>query len=1193
MAGGLYGRDQQQYLINLVAAGNLNRRAPPKGSKQLCLGKHMSNLQGLITDVFGTGEPSPLSSPPDLPSVSSNMTMPRHGDQSRGALSLRTSDDTDYLQQKRQSMDAGSSEYDYMARSPLLEHEHGLGPSGLQRIRQQPSSRVHTLPNTSNSSFTSLSAARSVSNASSRPPSMYFPPEGSSPGLEDLHRFPSESLHSFSFAQQSEEFLHNRQNILKRSIDFMKDRFGFAASNVHLANAQARLSGDTDIQSMMDLVSRANLLERNENQSQHTGLAGGPLTGPPDLEGDNIFEKAFANSSPFPPTPSEPVTENAGSLRGQTDGSRLLSPGADDRIMPQPQKRGLRSIPSSRRVSLKRTYTDLGSISLQNKLTEALAQPYSAGEFTVSPTGLSSYGLGGGTPSVHTHSSKWSPVSQAVFTTEAQPGWTILAANDLACLVFGVTQGEVRKLSILDLVQKERRQWLESKLRNTGVSDSPDKSRIINPRSLGMGNGVTAQLLSKPPSRETNPRRSQTENGGYTRPRAAKSPNHSAKKSRGVLLCGDVVPIRKRNGVTGSASVWVMEKRGGLIWVLEEIVENTARLRFDDNELLVESKGDVEAIWGRNLVNPGTPMTELLPNVPRRQTENGREDNFSRIAQQKYFTALTGNEASIPVTIAETSVPRELRISHFPHVAGIVVLSATTLNVISANSVFSAALFGQEHPKGFRITDLIPHFDEFLSILSEEDNVPLIDGMVIPEHSFRRARALSVLRDGKSNAASLFLRPSGLPARHRDGAEIMVDVQMRVVKSETIFPGNQRPTSTEDQVRDDERGMPVAVTEVVYALWITYSRQLHSILQDPDQFTKPLVPHPSTAPSPGQRSPTLPPTELPRLESPSIDNQAQLSLLTQQLSEAASEPLTDKPVQPVPELKSIVAAKKELPKKKSISEYVILEEMGQGAYGQVKLARCKRNPEKKVVLKYVTKKRILVDTWTRDRRLGTVPLEIHVLDYLRRDGLKHPNIVEMEGFFEDDVNYYIEMVPHGLPGMDLFDYIELRSNMDENECRNIFYQVVDAIHHLHTKANVVHRDIKDENVILDGEGRIKLIDFGSAAYINKGPFDVFVGTIDYAAPEVLQGKSYGGKEQDVWALGILLYTIVYKENPFYNIDEILDHPLRVPFLPFSEECIDLIRKMLDRDVHSRLTIEEVIQHPWMAPAAVAEGREGN
>lgn len=87
---------------------------------------------------------------------------------------------------------------------------------------------------------------------------------------------------------------------------------------------------------------------------------------------------------------------------------------------------------------------------------------------------------------------------------------------------------------------------------------------------------------------------------------------------------------------------------------------------------------------------------------------------------------------------------------------------------------------------------------------------------------------------------------------------------------------------------------------------------------------------------------------------------------------------------------------------------------------------------------------------------------------------------------------------------------------------------------------------------------------------------------DYAAPEVLQGKSYRGNEQDVWALGILLYTIVYKENPFYSIEEILDHPLRIDHTPVSESCIDLIRKMLNRDVDKRLGIESVKTHPWLA-----------
>ena len=84
---------------------------------------------------------------------------------------------------------------------------------------------------------------------------------------------------------------------------------------------------------------------------------------------------------------------------------------------------------------------------------------------------------------------------------------------------------------------------------------------------------------------------------------------------------------------------------------------------------------------------------------------------------------------------------------------------------------------------------------------------------------------------------------------------------------------------------------------------------------------------------------------------------------------------------------------------------------------------------------------------------------------------------------------------------------------------------------------------------------------------------------DYAAPEVLAGKPYRGKEQDVWALGILLYTIVYKENPFYSIDEIMDRDLRVPYV-MSDDSIDLIRAMLDRDVDSRITIEKVLEHPW-------------
>lgn len=966
----------------------------------------------------------------------------------------------------------------------------------------------------------------------------------------------------------------------------MRGRFGRASDYPAIASARARAGGgDVGTKSTEDLLSRASISGK-EDRSNHPDLVRGPMTGPAYTDCGNVFEQSFSEHRQ-PVSESErreSARENGLGQDSTSEYAHLFSPLPNDHII-RP-KREMKSSPSSRRVSLKRTFSDVSSVTLQSKLMQTLAHPYSTAN-PLSSLSSSTWGLGFPVPALHTHSSKWNPVSQAVFRTEARAPWTILAANDLSCLVFGVAQSEVRKLSILEVVHEDHRQWLESKLRDpatdaaTKRQSSPDRKGAapVNARSMGLGNGVTAQLLSKPPSRASAPKRSQT-GDTYSAKRNTAPMNHAAHKSRGVLLCGDVVPIQKRNGTQGSASVWVIEKRGGLIWVLEEITEDVAYVRCDDAWNVVEAHGDIDKIWGQEMVKPSRRLTELLPRLPKESLKGSLGAGLAQIAERKHFAALTSAGISIPVDITKAEDERSLRISSFPHVAGIMVLSSSTLKVVSSNSVFSSALFGQERPEGMLITELVPGFSDLLYVLSEEDKVPFVDGMLIPEHSFRRARTLSILREGKSSVASVFAEPTGLAANHRDGSSIAVDIQMRVMKSGTIFPNAREKTIVDDGYEDE-------TVELVYALWITYSRQIHSTGPATNWAT-------ATSPAQPAASPTPTPNTTDTAQTP-VPTQTPSSSLSQQLSEAASEPLTDKPIQPVPQAK-VATSKNETPAKRTISDYVILEEMGQGAYGEVKLARQKKNAAKKVVLKYVTKKKILMDTWTRDRRLGTVPLEIHVLDYLRRDGLKHPNIVEMEGFFEDDVNYYIEMMPHGLPGMDLFDYIELKANMDESECKNIFGQVVDAIHHLHTKALVVHRDIKDENVILDGEGKIKLIDFGSAAYIKNGPFDVFVGTIgklssfvsltilmsaDYAAPEVLQGKSYRGKEQDIWALGILLYTIVYKENPFYNVDEILDHPLRVPFLPFSEDCIDLIRRMLDRDVDNRLTITEVMEHPWM------------
>ena len=942
----------------------------------------------------------------------------------------------------------------------------------------------------------------------------------------------------------------------------MTQKLGWGTNNAGIASAQARLSGDQEMQGMLELLARAKLVGANSVVGMGPSLMG-PLTGPATAEDSgNLFEQSFLPRSESPDrfeSPStSPTSERKPVLAIQPlpeertqvlpDDESLdkvtlrVDPGSEaSSRTPTNESRttAITSPPLTRPQSLKRTFTDVGPLHLQNALMDALSQPYVAGDnlhdlLLLSPTVSNSavptsfmgtpYSHG---PAVHGHSSRWAPAAQAIFTTEAAAPYTILAANDLACLVFGFTKAEVRKMGILEVVREERRAWLEEKLkgpvsvsesestksgtRSPGQTQSQQASPSASTTSLFLGkSGVTASLLSRPNSRQQKqtPRRAQTDDGAGSSIAAARKKtvkgglHHASNKSRGVLLCGDVVPIQKRNGATGSASLWVKEKRGGLIWVLEEIHEDVAIMSLDDDARVTKISGSTGPMWGEDSIQVGVDIGRLLPRIPRQGIDSRTgELDYAEVSKRKYFTARNSGRVNIPCLVERVPGGTDLRVSSFPHIAGIMVLSAGTLRITSSNSVFSAALFGQEKPDGRLITDIIPDFDRILNILTEEDGVRLVDGLVIPEHSFRRARAFLALRDGKADAASHFLRPDGLLAKHRDGSDMRIDMQLRIVKSDTATPAYSgsviEERSDEEDSQDDSKSE--TQTELVYALWITYSQHIHANRQNLGAAS-PLrsgAQTPLHQPSPGQTeiaSPIDMDSDEPKKE------QSHASLLTAQIKAAAKKTAAritgrDKPStederepEPIPEVVEPVH-------KKTIDDFVILEEMGQGAYGQVKLARYKKNGNRKMVIKYVTKRRILVDTWTRDRHLGTVPLEIHVLDYLRRDGFKHPNIVEMADFFEDDVNYYIEMIPHGLPGMDLFDYIELRVNMEENECRSIFVQVAKAIHHLHTKASVVHRDIKDENVVLDGEGNIKLIDFGSAAYIKNGPFDVFVGTI--------------------------------------------------------------------------------------------------
>jgi protein-serine/threonine kinase len=189
-------------------------------------------------------------------------------------------------------------------------------------------------------------------------------------------------------------------------------------------------------------------------------------------------------------------------------------------------------------------------------------------------------------------------------------------------------------------------------------------------------------------------------------------------------------------------------------------------------------------------------------------------------------------------------------------------------------------------------------------------------------------------------------------------------------------------------------------------------------------------------------------------------------------------------------------------------------------------------------------------------------------------------------------------------GVDLFDRVESQpTGLRSFEIRSLLGQLSDAVRFLHANG-IVHRDIKDENVILDGLGRCQLIDFGSAAHWRPGKrWDTFSGTLHYASPEILRGELYGGKEQDVWALGVVGYVLLVGETPFAELpDEVLaglepgsraEEALEERYRANPDEgkeddgggrledAADLVRQCMQKEVGERPTAEALCTHRYL------------
>lgn len=301
------------------------------------------------------------------------------------------------------------------------------------------------------------------------------------------------------------------------------------------------------------------------------------------------------------------------------------------------------------------------------------------------------------------------------------------------------------------------------------------------------------------------------------------------------------------------------------------------------------------------------------------------------------------------------------------------------------------------------------------------------------------------------------------------------------------------------------------------------------------------------------------------------------------LSARARNGLTCREV-PVKETRTVTFSEDE-DGNRMINEYVREWKIGSGSYGKVVLYRSVKDGTKYAV-KVFHKSHLL--------KLRVAPSETAMTDVLREVSimkmLDHPNIVRLFEVIDDPNTDNFYMVLEYVENKCVFEGSCPRGGIGESTARRYLRDVVAGLMYIHAH-NIIHGDLKPDNLLVTNNGNVKIADF-SVSQVFEDDNDELrrsPGTPVFTAPECCLGSTYRGRAADTWAVGVTLYCLIFGQYPFLGdtlqdtYDKIVNNALTLPD-DLDPQLKNLLEGLLCKDPKHRITLPSVAEHPWVVEA---------